>query len=88
MIKKILVLGISAILLGGCTLTDAFKTGTASVDSKPNLATSPTPSSTPMASVDGELKAMPSTNSQTDDQSLEVDINNTKILNEDFSDLK
>jgi PBP1b-binding outer membrane lipoprotein LpoB len=86
MIKKIAVIAISAILLGGCTLGDMLKTNEAASDMKPGapIATS-TPA--PTTSPDVSLEAIPSTSTSTDITSLEKDINNTKILDEDFSDL-
>lgn len=83
MYKKIAILGISALLLGGCTLRDVFKTGTAVKDEMTATTTSPTPVATP----DAALQAMPSTTTSTDVDSLEKDINNTKILDEDLSDM-
>ena len=80
-------MGISAILLGGCTLTDLFKTNTAVNDVAspiPFATTTPAPS----PSEDPELDAMPSTTSTSDDKSLETDINNTVILKEDFSNIQ
>lgn len=83
MFNKIAVLSISALLLGGCTLREVFQTGSAVKDEKVVTTTSPTPVATP----DSELQAMPSTNSSNDVNSLEVDINNTTILDEDLSDM-
>ena len=87
MIKKIAFLGISAILLGGCTLTDAFKAGNAAQDEKPAVIATSTPTPIPTSTPDAELQTIPSPGSGTDDKSLETDINNTIILEEDFSDL-
>lgn len=84
MIKKLAILGISAILLGGCTFTDVFKTDNAAQDEKPAVVATSTPAPTP----DTQLQAIPSPLSGTDDSSLETDINNTVILDEDFSDLE
>lgn len=83
MYKKLAILSISALLLGGCTLSDVFKTGTAVKDEKPISAVSPTPVATP----DTDLQAIPSTTTSTDVDSLEKDISNTKILDEDLSDM-
>lgn len=86
MIKKLAILGISAILLGGCTFTDVFKTDNAAQDEKPAVVATSTPAPTPTP--DTQLQAIPSPLSGTDDASLETDINNTVILDEDFSDLE
>jgi len=88
MIKKLALIALSAVLLGGCTLSTALKTDNAATDAQPT----PTPATTmatptPMASQDTSLEAMPSTSTSTDVDSLESDINNTKVLDEDFSDL-
>lgn len=86
MLKKIAFIGVSALLLGGCTLTDIFKTNNAAKDSKSLVVATSTPA--PTSSPDTNLDAIPSTSTSTDVSSLETDINNTKILDEDFSDLK
>ena len=84
MIKKLMALAIASILLGGCTLTDVFKTSDAAKDVKTNTA----PTSTPTTiSSDTKLEAMPSTTTKNDVTSLEADIDSTIILDEDFSDL-
>jgi len=85
MLKKIAFIGISALLLGGCTLTDIFKTNNAAKDSKSLVVATATP--VPTSSPDTNLDAIHSTSTNTDVSSLETDINNTKILDEDFSDL-
>lgn len=84
MYKKLLIVGLSAILLGGCTLTDVFKNNQAAEDSKPISSMTPSPSP---SAIDTELQAVPSTSTSSDVDSLETDINNTTILKEDFSDL-
>jgi PBP1b-binding outer membrane lipoprotein LpoB len=85
MIKKITILIVSALLLGGCTLSDIFKPNQAVSDQKSELSATQTP--LPVSSVDPNLEAMPSTSTSTDTASLEIDIESTKILEEDFSDL-
>jgi PBP1b-binding outer membrane lipoprotein LpoB len=85
MFKKIAIIGISALLLGGCTLTDIFKTNNAAKDSKSSSVAPGSPS--PTSSPDASLEAMPSTSTSSDVSSLETDISNTIILDEDFSDL-
>ncbi len=84
MIKKFAIISISALLLGGCTLTDVFKTDNAAKDVKSEVVATATPAP---SSPDTNLQAMPSTSSQSDVTSLETDINATTILEEDFSDL-
>lgn len=90
MIKKIAILSLSAALLGGCTLADVLKPNNAATDvqSSPTAVSTPAPSPVVSAPPDPELQAMPSTTTGTDDKSLETDINNTKVLNEDFSNIK
>lgn len=85
MIKKLALLGLSAVLLGGCTLGNALKTGDAAQDSLPEATATAT--AAPTATPDREIESMPSTSPGNDEQSLETDINNTVILDEDFSDL-
>lgn len=73
-------------LLGGCTLGNLLKTNDAATDVKPGTpiaTTTPAPTTSP----DVSLKAIPSTTTATDVTSLENDINNTQVLDEDFSDL-
>lgn len=84
--KKIAFILLSSLLLGGCTLTDSFRTGGAAKDVKPEQKTV-TASQTP-SPADPELSSMPTTSSSSDVTSLETDINNTTILEEDFSDLE
>lgn len=84
MIKKIAILVVTTLLLGGCTLPNIFKTEEAAKDEKKMMATdSPVPTMSP----DTRLDSIPSPTSANDMDSLEVDINNTIILEEDFSDL-
>lgn len=82
--KKIAIVLLSSILLGGCTLTDAFRSGDAAKDVRPEESRS---SATPQASSDTGLTSMPSTSTSNDISSLEADINSTTILEEDFSNL-
>lgn len=86
MYKKLAILTLSAILLGGCTLSSALKTSTAMTDSK---LSSPTPTPTPRALEDSDpvLSSVPPVSTSSDDKSLETDIGNTQILDEDFSNL-
>ena len=87
MFKKIGLIALAALALGGCSLTAFTGTNTAVSDQKQSevMATS-TP--VPTASPDTQLQAVPATSSNTDAASLETDINNTTILNEDYSDIK
>lgn len=82
MYKKLAIITVSSFLLGGCTLGDFLKPGDAANDAKPDSTMSPAP--TP----DKSLESMPSTSTSDDASSLELDINNTTILDEDFSDLE
>lgn len=85
MIKKLAIISLSAVLLGGCNLTDIFQSGNAAKDSQPVIITStPIPTSSP----DSSLEAMPSTSASDEVTSLETDITNTVILDENFSDLE
>ena len=81
MFKKIAIITLSAVLLGGCTLTDFLKPGDAAKDAKSDSVMTPSP--TP----DAVIESMPSTSTSDDTSSLETDINSTAILDEDFSDL-
>lgn len=80
MLKKMILVTLSALLLGGCTLGDVFRGDRAAKDE----AIAPqTPSETP----DPALTTMPATSESTDTDSLELDINSTTIIEEDFTDL-
>lgn len=83
MLKKLALITISSLLLGGCTLLDSLRQSDAAQDVKPAIVATPTP----LPSSDSALQAMPSTAPGTDVTSLETDINSTVILDEDFSDL-
>jgi hypothetical protein len=85
MINKLAIITISALLLGGCTLGDVFKTGDAAKDEKSMAVATSTPA--PVRQ-DQELEVIPSVSTGSDTSSLEADINNTKVLEEDFSDIK
>ncbi len=85
MLNKLAIITISAVLLGGCTLGDVFKSDGAAKDEKSMAVATSTP--VPVKS-DKELEVIPSVSVSTDDASLEADINNTKVLEEDFSDIK
>ena len=80
MLKKLAILTCSTILLGGCSLQNIMNLGNAAKDTQ-------SPEATVTTSPDAQLQAMPSTAPSNDDKSLETDINNTTILDEDFSDL-
>lgn len=85
MLNKLAIITISALLLGGCTLGDIFKTGDAAKDEKSMAVATSTPVP---AKSDQELEVIPSVSTSTDMSSLEADINNTKVLEEDFSDIE
>jgi PBP1b-binding outer membrane lipoprotein LpoB len=85
MLKKIAILVSSALLLGGCTLTDSLKSGNAAKDQKSEVVATTTPS--PTVSPDTSLESMPPVSNSTEVTSLEADINGSVILDEDFSDL-
>ena len=80
MLKKMILVTLSALLLGGCTLGDVFRGDSAAKDEV--IA----PQSSPDAP-DPALTTMPATSESTDTDSLELDINSTTIIEEDFSDL-
>lgn len=90
MFRKLSMLLGASLLLGGCTLGSlTSKPGDAATDAI--ATTTPTPvaavaSASPVA--DPELDKMPATSQSTDIDSIESDLNNTNILNEDFSDIK
>ncbi len=81
MFKKLAIITLSSVLLGGCTLTDFLKPGDAAKDAKSESIMTPSP--TP----DTVIESMSSTSTSDDTASLETDINSTTILDEDFSDL-
>lgn len=87
MLKKIAVIALASLALGGCSLKDMLKTNSAVMDEKKEevVATS-TPAPTYMEP-DKDLDSMKQNSSSTDVTSLETDINGTTILQEDFSDL-
>ena len=94
MLKKIALITLASLALGGCTLTNFLSTNKAATDASntpPTATMTPVPmqpgSVSPSPTADPALEAMPSTSTSNDTQSLEQDIGNTKILNEDFSNL-
>ncbi len=80
MLKKLALLTLTTVFLGGCSFQNILNTGNAAKDTQ-----SPAPTVT--TSPDAQLQAMPSPAKNNDEKSLESDINNTTILDEDFSDL-
>ncbi|MFH1244153.1 MAG: hypothetical protein V1487_01055 [bacterium] len=83
MINKILLVGMAGVVLGGCNLVTL--TGKeAATDEQPKIevAASVAPQT------DAELETIPSPATDNDVESLEKDINDTQILDEDFSDLE
>ena len=78
--KKLIFLIGSALILGGCTLSNLVPTGGQSTSASPVATPTPTP--------DSALESQPAVGSGTDDNSLESDINSPQILDEDFSDLE
>lgn len=84
MFKKLTLISLSALLLGGCTLLDVFKPSDAAKDINKEVVASSTPTPAPP---DPNLEAIPSPKAENDVTSLETDINSTVILDEDFSDL-
>lgn len=85
MINKLAIITLSALLLGGCTLNNIFKSSDAAKDEKSTAVATSTPAP-PVP--DQELEVIPSVTTGSDTSSLEADINNTKVLEEDFSDIK
>lgn len=87
MLKKIAVITLASLALGGCSLKDMLSQGNAVMDEnkQESVATS-TPAPTYMEP-DEELESMKQNSSSNDITSLEADINSTTILQEDFSDL-
>ena len=78
MLKKMIWVGLGAILLGGCSLQSYLPgKNEAARDQKTEEE----------KIIVGESPA-PSLSTKTDDASLEADINATIILDEDFSDLE
>jgi len=87
MFKKIAIVALTSLVLGGCTLNDMLKPGSAvSDEKKESMVATSTPAPTTMES-DKELSSMKQNSTSTDVTSLEADINGTTILQEDFSDL-
>ena len=83
MLKKIMIVTLASLTLGGCSLDLKTLMGEGAVsDQQEALATA-----TPAPTADPELGAMASPGTGSDEASLETDINGTTILNEDFSDL-
>ena len=85
MSQKLALVTVLAVLLGGCSLTLPGMGNQAASDSAPspvaqgNVSESATP--------DTKLEAIPSPGTGTDTTSLEKDLNDTQILDEDFSNL-
>jgi hypothetical protein len=87
MLKKIAIVALASLALGGCSLKDMFKNNSAVTDENQNAVASSTPIPDYTES-DEDLGKMKKTSSSTETTSLESDINSTVILEEDFSDLK
>ena len=87
MFKKLAIISLASLALGGCTLGDMLQTNSAVMDEKQEsvVATS-TPAPTVMTP-DKDLDSMKQNSSSTEVTSLETDINGTTIIQEDFSDL-
>ncbi|MEI6690230.1 MAG: hypothetical protein WCL07_00610 [bacterium] len=90
MYKKIVIISLTSIILGGCSIVSNKEAAT---DVSPTTSPAPTPAPTiinPAASpiVDPELEKIPNTSASTEINSIESDLNNTNILPEDFSDIK
>ena len=86
MFKKIAIITLASLALGGCSLKDMLKTNTAVMDEKKEVVATSTPVPIVIPS-DKDLDSMKQTSSSTDVTSLETDIKGTTILPEDFSDL-
>lgn len=85
MYPKILFILVASFLLGGCNISLNQQ---AAVDTKSPEPAQQASSPMPAEAADPELDAMQDTDSQTDVSSIELDLNNTVILPEDFSDLE
>jgi hypothetical protein len=84
MLKKLALTAALAVLLGGCSLTLPGLGNQAASD----MATpAPSGSITVETATDPSLEAVPSPGMGTDTASLEKDLEDTQILDEDFSDL-
>lgn len=86
MLKKIALITLASVALGGCSLKDMLKTNNAVMDENEEVVATSTPAPTYMES-DKDLESMKQTSSSTEVTSLESDTNSTVILQEDFSDL-
>jgi hypothetical protein len=86
MLKKIALITLASLALGGCSLKDMLKTDTAVTDENQETVMMESPVPTYMEP-DEDLDGMKQTSSSTEVTSLESDVNNTVILEEDFSDL-
>lgn len=87
MFKKIAIVTLASLALGGCSLNDYLPTNQAVTDEKKEVVATSTPAPSALQPDQG-IDSMKPTSSSTDVTSLETDINNTVILEEDFSDLK
>jgi hypothetical protein len=89
MFRKLSLLLGASLLLGGCTLGSlTSKPGDAATDAIATTTPSPVAVASASPVADPELDKMPATSQSTDIDSIESDLNNTNILNEDFSDIK
>lgn len=85
--NKLFIVALSSLILGGCTLADQLTANHEAAMDQNSPAPTPAVSVVASPSPDPELMAEPSPGSGTDTTSIETDLNNTKILDEDFSDL-
>lgn len=84
MFSKLTIILLATLFLGGCNLTWPSPNAASDTQSPtPYVASSPVPQQ-----VDPELDEVKETSSDTDVTSIEADLNNTVILQEDFSDLE
>lgn len=83
MLKKVMIVTLASLVLGGCSLDLKTLMGEGAVSDQQEAVATATPGPT----ADPELQAQPSPGTGTDEKTLETDVNNTTILEEDFSDL-
>lgn len=76
--SKLLIIFVSALILGGCSLKQYL----------PGMGNAAKDQQTGGAKMTVSDSPAPSLQTQNDETSLETDLNNTVIVEEDFSDLK
>ena len=84
--KKLLVVALAGLLLGGCTLAKSQQE--AAKDEKPAVVTNTETKTELSQTEDPKLQAVPSVDNDNSLEGIEEDMTNTEFFDEDFGDLE